>query len=202
MGFVCTVCGYRHQGDKPPASCPRCGAHMYRFISAEPLPEELEQGMKLVFAAESKAQARNQAFAARAAAEELPQIARLFKAVARAESVHAAEALRYLQGVVGDTGQNLKSAFEREMAAKQEGYPPLIKKAFDLGREDVAWSLIRARDVEGRHAALYKSALSALAGDRAVDYHVCRVCGYVFEGAPPERCPVCGSGRDEFEQIV
>lgn len=202
MGFVCTVCGYRHQGDKPPASCPRCGAHMYRFISAEPLPEELEREMKLVFAAESKAQARNQAFAERAEAEGLPQIARLFMAVARAEGVHAAEALRYLQGVVGDTAENLKSAFEHETAAMQQGYPPLIKKAFDLKREDVAWSLIRARDVEARHADLYKSALSALAGERQVGYSVCRVCGYVFEDKVPERCPVCDSGPEEFEEIA
>ncbi|MBI5586347.1 MAG: rubrerythrin family protein [Deltaproteobacteria bacterium] len=66
----------------------------------------------------------------------------------------------------------------------------MIKEALDRKREDVAWSFIRARDVEGRHARLYKEALGAMLADREPVYHVCRVCGYVFEGALPEECPV------------
>lgn len=199
--FLCTACGYVHQGGKPPDKCPQCGAGRYRFISYEPLPQELEADLRLVFAAEAKAQARNQAFARQARQEGFPQIARLFKAVARAESVHAQGALRFLQGVAGSTEDNLRTAFENEITAKQEGYPPLIKKAFEQGREDLAWTLIRARDVEERHAALYKSALSALAVDRQTNYQVCKVCGYIFEDNIPDTCPVCKSGPEEFEAV-
>jgi rubrerythrin len=199
--WKCTVCGYIHEGDKPPLKCPQCGADMYQFILYQPLTPELEQGVKRAFAGESKAQTRNQAFAAKAEAEGYPQVAALFRAVAEAERVHAAEYLKYLEGVVGATEENLRRAFENEMKAKDEAYPELIKEAFAAERDDLAWSYIRSRDVEERHAALYKSALSALAGERDIAYHVCQVCGYVFEGEPPETCPVCKSDREKFKAI-
>ena len=199
--WKCTVCGYIHEGDKPPVKCPQCGADMYQFILYQALTDELEQGVRRAFTAESKAYARNQAFAAKASAEGYPQVAALFEAVAEAERVHSSEYLKYLEGVVGSTEENLKRAFENEMKAKDEAYPELIKQALAEGRDDLAWSYIRSRDVEERHAALYKNALSALAGERDIAYHVCQVCGYVFEDVPPETCPVCKSGRDKFKSI-
>lgn len=199
--WKCTVCGYVHTGKKPPDRCPQCGAFKYQFILNQPLSAKLEKSLREAFAGESKAHVRNQAFAAKAADEGYPEVARLFRAVAEAERVHAAEYLKYLEGVMGSTEENLRTAFENEMAAKQDHYPALIKAAFEAKREDVAWSLIRARDVEGRHADLYKDALAALAGGREVTYHVCEVCGYVFDGTPPEHCPVCRSGSDQFKPI-
>jgi rubrerythrin len=199
--WKCTVCGYIHEGDKPPVKCPQCGADMYQFILYQDLTPELEKGLKRAFAGESQAYVRNQAYAAKAEAEGYPQVAALFKAVAEAERVHASEYLKYLEGVVGSTEENLRRAFENEIMAKEEAYPELIKQAFAEKRDDLAWSYIRSRDVEDRHAALYKSALSALAGDRDISYHVCQVCGYVFEGEPPDTCPVCKSGRDRFKAI-
>lgn len=199
--WKCTVCGYIHEGEKPPVKCPQCGADLYQFILYQALTEEVEQGLKHAFAAESQATVRNQAFAAKALTEGYPQVAALFKAVAEAERVHASEYLKYLEGVVGSTEENLRRAFENEMKAKDRAYPELIKEAFAAGRDDLAWSYIRSRDVEERHAALYKSALSALAGEREITYHVCEVCGYVFEDEPPDACPVCKSGRDKFKAI-
>ncbi|KMY69297.1 rubrerythrin [Desulfocarbo indianensis] len=174
---------------------------MYQFILHQPLDPDLEAGLKRAFAGESQAHVRNQAFAAKAQAEGYPQIAALFQAVAEAERVHAAEYLKFLEGVAGSTEENLRRAFENENKARDEAYPELIKQAFAAKRDDLAWSYIRARDVEERHAALYKSALSALAGERRVAYHVCQVCGYVFEDEPPEICPVCKSGRDKFKVV-
>lgn len=200
--WKCTVCGYLHEGKRPPDTCPVCGALKWQFILNQPLSAELEAALRTAFAGESKAHVRNRAFAAKARAEGYPEVAHLFEAVAEAERVHAAEYLKYLEGVIGTTEENLRSAFESEMTAKQDHYPALIKTAFDEKREDVAWSLIRARDVEGRHADLYKAALSALAGDRQVTYHVCQVCGYVFDGEPPDACPVCRSGKEHFKPVA
>lgn len=200
--WKCTVCGYLHNGKEPPDVCPVCGANKWQFILNQPLPAELEAVLKDGFAGESKAHVRNLAFAAKARAEGHPEVALLFTAVAQAERVHANQYLKYLEGVVGTTEENLRQAFENEMAAKQQHYPALIKAAYEAGREDVAWSLSRIRDVEGRHADLYKNALAALAGERRVTYHVCGVCGYVFDGPPPEHCPVCRTGRDQFKLIT
>ncbi len=199
--WKCTVCGYIHEGDNPPEECPVCKAYKYQFILFEPLPETLEKSLRDAFAGESKASIRNQAFARKAQQEGYPQIARLFRAVSEAERIHASEYLKYMEGAIGPTEDNLKTAFENEIKAKTQIYPPLIKQALDEHREDVAASYSRARDVEERHAKLYKDALAALASEQDIEYHVCQICGYVFDGEPPEACPVCRASKKYFKKI-
>ena len=199
--WKCTVCGYIHKGEAPPEKCPVCGASSYQFILYEQLPELLEKRLKEAFAGESKAYVRNLAFAEKAKKDDLPQIEKLFRSVAEAERVHAAEYLKYMEGVIGDTEENLKAAFENEIKANTEIYPPLIKEAFDLNRDDLAKSFSRSKDVEERHSKLYKDALSAMTTDKEVTYHVCQVCGYVFDGDLPEECPVCRATSEYFKAI-
>jgi len=199
--WKCTVCGYLHSEKHPPDTCPVCGSFKYRFIQNEALPGDLEKRLKEAYAGESKAHIRNTAFARKAEEEDYPQIARLFRAVAEAEKIHAEEYLKYLEGAIGSTEDNLKSAFENEIRAKTDFYPDFIKEAFALNREDVAWSFIRSRDVEERHAKLYKDALTAMLSERNLEYHVCQVCGYVFEEDLPDRCPVCGAEKKKFRKI-
>jgi len=199
--WKCTVCGYIHEGAKPPAVCPVCGAHKFQFILYEVLPDSLGKKLEEAFAGESKAHMRNLAFAQKAEGDGFPQIARLFRAVADAERVHAAEYIKYLEGVIGETEDNLKAAFENEIKAKTEIYPSFIQEAFALQREDVAWSFSRARDVEERHAKLYKDALAAMIKEQETEYHVCQVCGYVFDGDLPGECPVCKAKKENFKKI-
>jgi len=199
--WKCTICGYVHEGEHPPEECPVCGAPKSQFVLLEPLQQELEKKLKEAFAGESKAHVRNLAFAKKAEKDELPQIAKLFRAVAEAERVHAAEYLKYLEGEIGDTEQNLTTAFENEIKANSEIYPPLIKEALALNREDVAGSFSRAKDVEDRHAKLYKDALAAMVSEEEPEYYVCQVCGYVFEGELPDECPVCRAKKANFKKI-
>ncbi|GAB4345750.1 MAG: rubrerythrin family protein [Candidatus Abyssubacteria bacterium] len=199
--WKCTVCGYIHEGDIPPDTCPLCGALKYQFIMVEELPAVLEKHLKEAFAGESKAHVRNLAFAQKAELDGFPQIAMLFRAVAEAERIHAAEYLKYLEGVIGETEDNLQRAFENEIRANVDIYPPLIKEAFSLKRDDVAWSFSRARDVEERHAVLYKEALSAMVSEENPEYYVCGVCGYVFNREVPDSCPVCRAAKQNFKRI-
>lgn len=199
--WKCTVCGYVHEGDQPPEQCPSCGAPKTQFILLTELPAELLEDLKKVFAEESKAHVRNLAFARKADQEELPQIAKLFRAVAEAEGVHAAEYIKYFEGMIGDTEENLKASFEEEIKDNSENYPPLIKRALELDREDVAGSFSRAKDVEERHAELYKDALNAMMSDEESEYHVCQVCGYVFNRELPNECPVCRATMANFKKI-
>jgi len=199
--WKCTVCGYIHEGEAPPDICPVCGAHKFQFILYEKLADALEKSLRDAFAGESKAHMRNLAFARKAEEDGFPQIARLFRAVAEAEKVHAAEYLKYLEGVIGETEDNLKAAFEKEIKAKTDIYPPFIQQAFALRREDVAWSFSRSRDVEERHAKLYKDALAAMLSEQETEYHVCQVCGYVFDGDLPAECPVCRAKKVNFKKI-
>lgn len=199
--WKCTICGYLHEGSRPPETCPVCGAHRFQFILYEPLPESLENKIREAFAGESKAYVRNLAYARKAEKDGFVQVALLFKAVAQAERVHAEEYLKYLEGVIGETEDNLKAAFENEIKAKNEYYPPFIKQAFEAKREDVAWSFSRSRDVEERHARLYKEALEAMLKEEDVTYHVCGVCGYVFDRELPETCPVCRARKENFMKV-
>jgi len=59
-----------------------------------------------------------------------------------------------------------------------------------------------SRDVEEKHAELYKGALEAMLADMEPEYFVCQVCGYVFEKGLPEECPICRANNKNFRKIV
>ena len=160
-----------------------------------------EKNLGYAFAAESKASARNAAFALKADAENYPQVARLFRAVSNSESVHAQRFLRLMRGKIGSTEENLETAFENEIKANAEEYPKLIKEASEEGMESALTAFSHSRDVETGHAELYKKALNAILGGRDVAYYVCQVCGYVSEDSAPEKCPVCGAVQGKFKRV-
>jgi rubrerythrin len=166
------------------------------------MTEKTEKNLAYAFAAESKAAVRNGAFARKADMENYPQIARLFRAVSDAESVHARKYLMLLRGKVGSTEENLERAFQNEIRANVEEYPKLIKDAGDEGAKGALNAFSQARDVESRHAELYKKAMSDMLADRQTDYYVCQSCGYVSEDEAPERCPICGAVTTRFKLVT
>ena len=160
-----------------------------------------EKNLAYAFAAESKASVRNATFAKKAEIEGYSQIARLFRAVSDAESVHARRYLLLMRGKIGSTEENLETAFQNEIKANVEEYPKLIKDASEEGNRSVLKTFSQARDVESLHAELYKKALNNMISDREIDYHVCQVCGYISEEAAPQRCPICGAVKDKFKRV-
>ena len=128
------------------------------------MPTKTEKNLVYAFAAESKAAARNAAFALKAELDGYPQIAHLFRAVSEAESVHARRYLNFIRGKIGSTEENLEAAFQNEIKANADEYPSLIKDAFDEGRKSVEEAFSQARDVETRHAELYKKAMDDMLG--------------------------------------
>jgi rubrerythrin len=163
--------------------------------------DKTERNMAQAFAAESKASVRNDAFSRKAEAEGFPQIARLFRAVSEAESVHARRYLLLLRGKIGSTEENLQRAFQSEIKANVEEYPKLIREATEEGEEGALKAFSQSRDVEGRHAELYKKALNDMVAERQMDYYVCQVCGHIIEQEAPEHCPVCGAVKGKFRLI-
>jgi rubrerythrin len=160
-----------------------------------------EKNLAYAFAAESKAAARNETFARKAEGEGYGIIARLFRAVSDAESVHARRYLMLMRGKIGTTEENLRTAFENEIKANAEEYPNLIKDATEEGEEAVLKAFSQSRDVESRHAELYKRAMNNLLEERETVYFVCQVCGYVSEDEAPQNCPVCGAVKAKFKKI-
>lgn len=161
-----------------------------------------EKNLAIAFAAESKAAARNAAFAQKAQAEGYSQIARLFRAVSDAESVHARRYLMLMRGKIGSTEENLKTAFKNEITANEDEYPKLIKDAVEEGLKPIEKAFSQSRDVEDRHAELYKKAMNNMLSERETVYYVCQVCGYIAEDSPPENCPVCGAVKGKFKKVA
>jgi rubrerythrin len=161
------------------------------------------ENLKEAFAGESQANRRYLAFAGKAAEEGYPQVARLFRAAAEAETVHALNHLRILKEV-GSTEENLGAAITGETYEFRQMYPKFLEEARKEKRQDAAWSFDVANKVEEVHARLYSKALESLKAGRrpsVVEYYVCQVCGNTVEGEAPEKCPICGAPRDKFRRI-
>jgi len=163
--------------------------------------EKTQAGLKLAFQGEAEAYFRNLAYAERADKDGYPQIGHMFRAIAEAEAVHCRNALK-LRGLVKDTETNLQNAFERELLAKNDKYPALIKDAEGEDERPAAIIFARARDVEELHASLYKRALDDLMAERQTKYYVCTVCGYIADGSVPDACPICQATPDKFREVV
>jgi rubrerythrin len=156
--------------------------------------------LKEAFAGESQANRKYLAFAKKADAEGYPQAARLFRAAAEAETVHAHAHLAAMKGI-GSTKDNLQSAVDGETFEFTSMYPDMIKQARKEGQEEAAISFDNANRVEAIHADLYKKVLQNLGKEAKVVYHVCQVCGNTVENSAPDICPICGSPKSKFKRI-
>ena len=159
-----------------------------------------EKGLQEAFAGESQANRKYTAFAKKADSEGYKQIAKLFRAAAEAETVHALNHLREL-GAVKSTKENLVDAIAGESYEFQDMYPRMIADAQAEGNKRAEISFTYANAVEKIHAALYKKALENLGKNEEVDYYICQVCGNTVEGEPPDKCPICNSLKKMFRKV-
>jgi rubrerythrin len=159
-----------------------------------------EQNLMEAFAGESQANRKYLAFAKQADSEGYPQIAKLFRAAAEAETVHALAHLKVLGGIK-KTAENLKEAVSGETHEFKKMYPGMIEAAKAEGNTAAERSFSYANAVEEVHANLYQKALDNLGNEKPTDYYVCSVCGYTCENEPPDTCPVCGSKAKAFKKV-
>ena len=164
------------------------------------MENKTEHNLLQAFAGESQANRKYLAFAKQAEKEGYSQVARLFRAAAEAETVHAHAHLRAL-GKIGTTVENLKVAIAGETFEFKEMYPPMIEAARQEQHKAAERSFSYANAVEAVHASLYEGALDRMSDLEQTDYHVCSVCGYTCAGEAPGECPVCGSGGKVFSRV-
>ncbi len=153
------------------------------------------------FAGEAKAALRLKVYADKAETEGYPQIAKLFRVIARSEEIHGARALRLLKETK-TTEENLAESFQSEWGVAEVAYAEFVRLAEAEGERAAALHFSQSRDVEEAHANLYKEAMNHLLTESETTYYVCRVCGYVADGIRPEICPICGAKADQFMQFV
>jgi rubrerythrin len=159
-----------------------------------------EQNLREAFAGESQANRKYLAFAKKAEKDGYRQVAKLFRAAAEAETVHAHAHLRAL-GEIGSTLENLKVAVAGETHEFKSMYPDMIKEAKEEGKKAAERSFTFANEVEKIHAQLYQKAIDNLDSLEDTDYYVCSVCGMTVENEPPDTCPVCGAKASAFFKV-
>ena len=160
-----------------------------------------ENYLKEAFAGESQANRKYLAFAVKADQEGFPQAARLFRAAAEAETVHAHAHLRVLKGI-RSTKENLQEAIAGETHEFRKMYPEMIEAAKAEGEKAAERSFAYANDVEKIHAGLYQKMLDTLGSSQeSYSYYVCPVCGFTAEKEAPGVCPVCGAKGELFKKV-
>lgn len=159
--------------------------------------------LKEAFAGESQANRKYLAFAKKAEKEGFPQVAKLFRAGAEAETVHAHNHLKVLGGVK-DTVENIKSAIEGEGSEFKEMYPKFLAEAEKEADDKAVRTFKYALKVEEVHHGLFSSALEAVQSGKDFPeepVYICSVCGNTFIGEPPGQCPICGALKSKFVEI-
>jgi len=159
-----------------------------------------DENLKEAFAGESQANRKYIAFAKHAEEEGFFQVARLFKAAAYAETVHAHNHLKVMKGIKS-TEENLKTAIEGEIAEFKEMYPAFIEEAKEEKNDAALWTFDVANKVEEIHAELYENALKNLGNNVETIYYVCNYCGNTMEKETPDICSICGAPKTEFKKI-
>jgi rubrerythrin len=166
------------------------------------MSESIEK-LKEAFAGESQANRRYLAYAKKADEEGLGPVAKLFRAAAAAETVHAHNHMR-IAGEIGMTVSNLDEAVNGETHEFTEMYPEFLEIARKEKNKQAEWSFNIANEVEKIHAGLFKAALDAVKSKQKlpdVDYYVCKVCGNTVENEAPDACHICGAPKAQFKKI-
>jgi rubrerythrin len=163
-----------------------------------------QENLMAAFAGESQANRKYLAFAKKADAEGRPQIAKLFRAAAEAETVHAHAHLRVANGVKS-TAENVQEAIAGEGHEFTTMYPEFVAAAKREAHAAALRSFEYAMAVEKIHHGLYGQAAAALQAGKdlpAAKIFVCPVCGNTEVGTAPGHCPICGIPGSKFSEIV
>ncbi|OGN94498.1 MAG: rubrerythrin [Chloroflexi bacterium RBG_13_50_10] len=164
---------------------------------------QTSDNLQEAFAGESQASRKYLYFAEKADEEGLKQIARLFRAASDAETVHARNHLKVMQGIKS-TSDNLKTAIGGEHYEFTRMYPDFMKQAEAEGNKKANDTFYLANKVEQIHHGLYQTALTMLEkGQDMADkpIYVCQYCGNTVEGEPPDKCPICGMPKKMFKRV-
>ena len=212
--WICSVCGYVHEGDEPPKNCPLCGQPAEKFKKAEEEKEEekrnpyagtkTEKNLREAFAGESQARNKYTYFASVAKKAGYEQIAALFLQTAENEKEHAKLWFQAL-GELGDTPENLLHAAEGENAEWTDMYVRMAREAEEEGFPELAAQFRGVAAIEKLHEERYRALLRNVEAmevfrKSGVTMWECRNCGHVVVGtAPPEVCPVCKHPQAYFE---
>jgi rubrerythrin len=161
------------------------------------------ENLAAAFAGESQANRKYLAFAKKADSDGFPQVAKLFRAAAEAETLHAHAHLKAMEGIKS-TLENLKEAVEGERYEYQEMYPGFLETAQQEGNKRAEVGFTYALAAEEVHHNLYKQALAAIEAGKDLDslsIYLCPICGNLELGEAPDKCVICNLPGEKFVEV-
>ncbi len=158
---------------------------------------DINDALHQAYTGEAKAALRLKLFAEKAQQEGYSQMAKLFSVIAFSEEIHGKRALKLLKEIKS-TEENLAASFESEQKVAEVAYDQFVKLAEAEGNQAAVIHFSQSRDVEEIHAKLYKEAMNHFMEERETSYYVCKVCGFVSDGALPDECPICNAKKEQF----
>ncbi len=167
------------------------------------MSDQTSKNLKEAFAGESQANRRYIAFSQKAAQDGLPNVARLFRAVAESETIHALNHLKAAGGLKS-TLENIKEAWKGEKEEYTSMYPMFMDQAKRDANNEALKTFFWANEAEKVHGEFYERALKAVekGGDVEVgELYICGKCGYTVESKVPDKCPICGAGKEMFQLV-
>jgi rubrerythrin/Fe-S-cluster-containing hydrogenase component 2 len=191
--------------EKNPEGFPKESAEkLLKLLYEKKEEEEMEENRTVKnlmegFAGESQANRKYLAYAEQAEKEGRINAAKLFRAAAEAEAIHARKQFE-IAGKLRSTEDNLKDAIAGETYEYKEMYPPFLKEAQEAGNKAAATIFNFAMRAEEVHARLYQEALENIDQTEEVFYYLCPVCGNI-EKYVPEKCAICGVPGDRFKKF-
>lgn len=207
--FVCTVCGYIHEGTEAPEKCPVCGVSADKFKAFAPEAikgTKTEQNLMTAFAGESQAHTKYLYFASKAKKEGYEQLAAIFEETALNEKEHAKMWYKFLHG--GDipgTTANIEEAAAGENYEWTDMYATMAKEAMEEGFPEIAVKFRAVAAVEKHHEERYRKMLKNIEDEIVFSRDgscvwQCRNCGHIVVGKKaPVVCPVCDHPKSYFQ---
>ena len=162
--------------------------------------EKTMKGLAAAFAGESQANRKYLAYAEKAELEGYTQAAKLFRATAEAETIHAMAEFKAM-GKLNDTASNLKDAIAGETYEYEDMYPEFAGYAKEEGQPTALRIFELAAAAEKVHADLYQKMLGGLNKENGPAYYLCPVCGYIHEAGVPDVCPICMAKGSSFKKF-
>ena len=160
-----------------------------------------QENLQTAFAGESQANRKYVAFSRKAEKDGFPNVAKMFKAISEAETVHAINHYRAME-MIRSTAENLQVAIDGEHYEVNEMYPPMVETAKKEGHKQGERSTSYALETEKVHEKMYKKALESVKAGKDIEktsYYICPICGYTFEGDDlPDNCPICKAKKESF----
>jgi rubrerythrin len=167
------------------------------------MSDQSMKNLKEAFAGESQANRRYTAFSQKASDDGFSNVARMFRAIAESETIHAINHLKAL-GQVKSTVENIEEAWKGEKDEYTSMYPMFMDQAKRDSNSDALSSFFWANEAEKVHGDFYERALKAVQSGQDVqvgELYICLKCGFTVESDVPDKCPVCGAGKEMFQEI-